>query len=287
VLSLKVKMRRHDGGSKELITYNEGRHYITRTLLEIIIIIFATATATTNATMTATATERTQQLEDKPATVSMDTKHDDGADKNENETTTTTTTTSISSTTSIARSTVKKEIGRQVLRQKLAKQRHLVVPQAFHPEYLDSLFPETLRLFAPQTVHYNGGVAAVKEWKISCYLEVMDGGIPCTDPNLDLLQLYTPLLEQCNDLFLYWYRQQHACNNKHGGSSSKSSSTSRSSVATSPQCQRIMTFLTRYTPNPGEQALLKVRYDVHERIQQSMSQSVSQYSQSMQYATVF
>jgi hypothetical protein len=179
-----------------------------------------------------------QQLEDKPATASVNTKHDDLDDKNENETTT---------ATSIARSTVQKEICRQVLRQKLAKQRHLVVPQAFHPDYLDSLFPETLRLFAPQTVHYNGGVAAVKEWKISCYLEVMDGGIPCTDPNLPLLKLYTPLLDQCNDLFLYWYRQQHACNN------------SKTKAGETTKCQRIMTFLTRYTPNPGEQALLKVR----------------------------
>jgi hypothetical protein len=195
--------------------------------------------------MTATTTERTQQLEDKPATVNVDTKHDDLDDKNEQDETTTPTGRSI-----IARPTVQKEICRQVLRQKLAKQRHLVVPQAFHPDYLDSLFPETLRLFAPQTVHYNGGVAAVKEWKISCYLEVMDGGIPCTDPNLDLLQLYTPLLNNCNDLFLYWYRQQHACN------TNKSTGTGNSGT----KCQRIMTFLTRYTPNPGEQALLKVRF---------------------------
>ena len=204
--------------------------------------------------MTATTTDRTQQLEDKRATMSLDTKHDDLADKNEDET---------PNNTSITRSTVQKEICRQVLRQKLAKQRHLVVPKAFHPDYLDSLFPETLRLFAPQTVHYNGGVAAVKEWKISCYLEVMDGGIPCTDPNLDLLQLYTPLLDECNDLFLYWYRQQHACNkNKNTSSVTK--------------CQRIMTFLTRYTPNPGEQALLKVR-SVGLSINQS--ESVNQISQ--------
>jgi hypothetical protein len=201
--------------------------------------------------MTATTTERTQQVEDKSATGNADTKHDDLDDKKENETTT------------ICRSTVKKEICRQVLRQKLAKQRHLVVPQAFHPTYLDSLFPETLRLFAPQTVHYNGGVAAVKEWKISCYLEVMDGGIPCTDPNLDLLQLYTPLLDECNDLFLYWYRQQHACN------SNKSSSVTK--------CKRIMTFLTRYTPNPGEQALLKVRYvtSIHQLVQSMQSMQLS------------
>lgn len=191
--------------------------------------------------MTATATERIQRLEEnsKPATMSIDDndKHDD---KNENETTRT-------STTSIVRSpkTIQKEICRQVLRRKLAKQRHLVVPQAFDPVYLDSLFPETLRLFAPQTVHYNGGVAAVKEWKISCYLEVMDGGIPCTDPNTDLLSLYKPLLDECNDLFLYWYRQQHACN--------------KTSSSVTTKCQRIMTFLTRYTPNPGESALLKVR----------------------------
>jgi hypothetical protein len=146
----------------------------------------------------------------------------------------------------IVRVTVKKEICKQVLRQKLAGKRHLVISQAIHPSYLDSLFQETLDNFDPQTVHYNGGVAAVKEWKISCYLEVMAGGIPTTHPNLKLLQLYQPLLDECNDLFLYWYRQQHAANKKN-------------SAAKVTECRRIMTFLTRYTPNPGEQALLKVR----------------------------
>jgi hypothetical protein len=187
-----------------------------------------------------TQTAQQQQLQDK---------HDD--DKNENE------------TTSIARPTVKKEICRQVLRKKLAKQRHLVVPQAFASSYLDSLFPETLRLFAPQTVHYNGGVARVKEWKISCYLEVMDGGIPCTDPNIPLLQLYRPLLAECNDLFLYWYRQQHAC-----------CGTKNTNNASVTKCQRIMTFLTRYTPNPGEQALLKVRLSINQSMQYSQCSTV-------------
>lgn len=90
---------------------------------------------------------------------------------------------------------------------------------------------------------YNGGIANVKKWKISCYLEVMHGGIPCTNPNLKLLNLFQPLLETCNDLFIHWYRQQHACNDSQGSKIRNA--------------ERLMTFVTRYTPNPGEQALLK------------------------------
>lgn len=138
---------------------------------------------------------------------------------------------------------LEKEIVRSVLRSKLAKRRHLVLSKAIDPNYLDSLFPKLLELFQPQTVHYNGGVAAIKEWKISCYLEVMDGGVPTTHPNIALLHLFSPLLETCNDLFSHWYRQQHACND---------------TTTTLSNVRRLMTFITRYTPAPDEQALLKV-----------------------------
>lgn len=84
----------------------------------------------------------------------------------------------------------------------------------------------------------------MKEWKISCYLEVMSGGIPCTNPNLELLGAFTPLLDTCNDLFKHWYRQQHACNRPL-------------KMNKELNVKRLMTFVTRYTPNPGEQALLK------------------------------
>lgn len=145
----------------------------------------------------------------------------------------------------IVREGVRQEITKQVVRQKLNKLRHLVIPQGICPAYLDTLFPKLLQDFEPQTVHYNGGIAKVKEWKISCYLEVMEGGIPCTNPNLKLLELFQPLLEECNTLFLEWYRQQHACNKQRQGKVERT-------------CQRLMTFVTRYTPAPGEQALLKV-----------------------------
>ena len=56
--------------------------------------------------------------------------------------------------------------------------RHFVVSKAISAAYLDYLFPKMLTLFSPQKVIYNGGIANVKEWKISCYLEVMDGGVP-------------------------------------------------------------------------------------------------------------
>uniref|UniRef100_A0A7S3PDM7 Fe2OG dioxygenase domain-containing protein n=2 Tax=Amphora coffeiformis TaxID=265554 RepID=A0A7S3PDM7_9STRA len=144
---------------------------------------------------------------------------------------------------SFVRSELQQDIVRQVVRQKLRKQRHLVLPKAIDAAYLDELFPQLLDLFNPQTVYYNGGIAKVPEWKISCYLEVMEGGVPTTHPNLELQAHFEPLLDACNDIFLFWYHQQHACNK----------------VNQKPVqgCHRLMTFVTRYTPNPGEQALLK------------------------------
>jgi hypothetical protein len=156
---------------------------------------------------------------------------------------------------SFVRSTVKVEINKGVIRQKLKKQRHLVVERAIDPAHLDSIFPALLKLFRPQTVIYNGGIAKVPEWKISCYLEVMPGGIPTTNPNLDLLELFRPVLNACNDLFLHWYRQQHACN-----STNQVLSARNDAASDIKGCHRLMTFITRYTPKPGEQALLKVRY---------------------------
>ena len=149
---------------------------------------------------------------------------------------------------SFVRSGLKTEIAKQVLRKKLAKLRHLVLQEAISPAYLDSLFPDLLKHFNPQQVTYNGGIANITEWKISCYLEVMEGGVPTANPNVDLLHLFHPLLEECNNLFLYWFRQKSACNtNKH------------SAAKNDIKCSRLMTFITRYTPAPGEQALLKVR----------------------------
>ena len=145
----------------------------------------------------------------------------------------------------IVREGVRKEIPKQVLRQKLSKLRHLVLTKAIDPNYLDSIFPALLELFDPQTVTYNGGIAKITEWKISCYLEVMDGGVPTANPNIPLAQVFKPLLDTCNSLFLEWYRQQHSCNRPSSKSNPKS-------------CKRLMTFITRYTPAPGEQALLKV-----------------------------
>jgi hypothetical protein len=156
----------------------------------------------------------------------------------------------------IVREGVEQEIPKQVLRKKLSKLRHLVVPACIRPEYLDTIFPKLLELFDPQTVTYNGGIAQVKEWKISCYLEVMDGGIPCTNPNLQLLQVFKPLLDTCDHLFLQWYRQQHSCNRP-------------GKIRQVNSCKRLMTFVTRYTPAPGQQALLKVcsKAMIHHRFQ--------------------
>jgi hypothetical protein len=62
------------------------------------------------------------------------------------------------------------------------------------------------------------------------------------------LEIFRPLLETCDDLFLVWYKQQHACNSKI-----KQQNRRRRRRT----CKRLMTFVTRYTPAPGEQALLK------------------------------
>ena len=73
---------------------------------------------------------------------------------------------------SILKPEIHKEISKGVVRKKLSKMRHLMVKQAINPEYLDELMPKILEKFWPQQVVYNGGVANVKNWKISCYLEV-------------------------------------------------------------------------------------------------------------------
>jgi hypothetical protein len=56
----------------------------------------------------------------------------------------------------VERAGLKAEISKQVVRKKLAKQRHLVVEKAIHPEYLDSLFPALLEHFEPQVVNVSG-----------------------------------------------------------------------------------------------------------------------------------
>jgi hypothetical protein len=145
---------------------------------------------------------------------------------------------------SFVRLQVKKEISQQVIRSKLKKRRHLMLSQVIDDEYLQSLFPKLLQHFSPQPVQYNGGRANIQNWKISCYLEVMSHGIPTADPNIVLLQHFMPLLQVCNSLFLFWYQQQQSC-----------SATIRETM----RCRRLMTFITRYTSAPNEQALLKVR----------------------------
>jgi len=132
-----------------------------------------------------------------------------------------------------------KSIPKAVVRAKLSKFRHLVVFKAISEEYLDSLFPQICANFEPQTVNYNGGIAQVSRWIISCYLEVLPGGVPTTNPHLVLLELCKPLLEACNMLFGQWYRQQHCCK-------------------VEVSCTRLMTFVTRYNASKqGQEALLK------------------------------
>ena len=195
----------------------------------------------------------------------------------------------------MAKDGIGREITRGVIRAKLAKTRHLVIQEGIRPAYLDAIMPAVIDNFRPQTVTYNGGVAKIKEWKLSCYLEVMEGGVPCANPDLKMLDICLPLLEVCDDLFSSWYRQQHSCNDAvqrkaskpRGGSggeenignydrmaSAAGSSTAGSkSVTEMNRCggeqkdqvrsgggikvKRLMTFITRYTAAPNENALLK------------------------------
>ena len=134
--------------------------------------------------------------------------------KKKNNSTTTTTTTTITTTKMpmpmpisipiiqesndiLSRSydTIKKEISKNVVRHKLQKLRHLVLPGVISTKYLDNeiFYPmHQQKLFQPQTVTYNGGIANVKKWKISSYLEVMEGGVPvsfCTTTGLNILHI--------------------------------------------------------------------------------------------------
>ena len=144
---------------------------------------------------------------------------------------------------------IRKQIAKGVVRAKLSKRRHLVIPRAISPAYLDELMPAIVTdLFQPQTVTYNGGVANIKRWKISCYLEVMENGVPCTNPSIALRDHCLELLNTCNDLFAMWYKQQHACNGNNSYQSDENGH---------PKVSRLMTFITRYTPAPNENALLK------------------------------
>lgn len=190
-------------------------------------------------------------IDEQPDTSRADSFPSTSAKTNENDT--------IPEDKGIVRSGVWTEICKQVVRCKLAKRRHLVIKEAIDPIYLDSIFPSLLNLFEPQHVTYNGGVANVKDWKISCYLEVMDGGVPTTHPNLELKALFLPILSACNDLFLHWYRQQHSCNTNNNTLARRNTNNSNDNDPTIT-CRRLMTFITRYTPAPGEQALLKVSH---------------------------
>jgi hypothetical protein len=146
---------------------------------------------------------------------------------------------------------VHSQIIKRVLRAKLAKRRHLVLTRAISPAYLDELMPQIVsNLFQPQAVTYNGGVANIKKWKISCYLEVMNGGVPCCNPQETLRDHCMDLLNTCNDLFSHWYRQQQ------GGNKFKSARY-KADENGNPKVSRLMTFITRYTPAPDENALLK------------------------------
>lgn len=164
----------------------------------------------------------------------------------------------------IMRENVNKEIFRGVIRQKLSKMRHLVITQAILSSYLDDIFSKyILPLFAPQTVTYNGGVAQIKQWKISCYLEVMEGGVPCAMPCVELRNACLPLLDACNTLFAEWYLQQHSCNVSRDRTAVWQHNQGKIHEIQEERhigVRRLMTFITRYTPAPGEQALLKVRF---------------------------
>lgn len=150
---------------------------------------------------------------------------------------------------SAASSGLAQVIAHGVLRQKLSRKRHLVLKGVLCPNYLKSLFVDVIvPLFQPQRVFYNGGIAQQKEWKISCYLEVMEGGIPqVSHPHLALKEACEPLLQACNTLFQLWYRQQHP-----------NSTAKQQHQPGLPQVKRLMTFITRYAADTkGGEALYK------------------------------
>lgn len=74
--------------------------------------------------------------------------------------------------------------------------------------------------------------------------------VPCCNPHEGLRRHCWELLETCNELFARWYRQQHACNDPI-------TSSYKTDENHDPIVSRLMTFITRYTPAPDENALLK------------------------------
>jgi hypothetical protein len=100
----------------------------------------------------------------------------------------------------------------------------------------------THKVFAVQW--WQGKHLKMEDWLLSGGNGVMEGGIPCTDPNLELRAVFEPLLDTCNDLFVIWYQQQRSFN-----------TITRKSIQ---GVKQLMTFITRYTTAlEDEQALLK------------------------------
>ena len=230
-----------------------------------------------------------------PSLLQADAQHSNAASASKSTGTSTSTSTSTVHDLAMTKDGILREITRGVIRAKLAKTRHLVIREGIRKSYLDAIMPAVIDNFRPQTVMYNGGVAKIREWKLSCYLEVMEGGVPCADPDLKMLDICLPLLEVCDGLFSSWYRQQHSCNDAaqrkasttRGGSGGEEnigncdrmtsvagSGTGSDKPVSETNCsggeekdqvqsrggikvKRLMTFITRYTAAPNENALLK------------------------------
>eukprot|EP00587_Corethron_hystrix_P007119 CAMPEP_0113316928 /NCGR_PEP_ID=MMETSP0010_2-20120614/12021_1 /TAXON_ID=216773 ORGANISM="Corethron hystrix, Strain 308" /NCGR_SAMPLE_ID=MMETSP0010_2 /ASSEMBLY_ACC=CAM_ASM_000155 /LENGTH=248 /DNA_ID=CAMNT_0000173769 /DNA_START=119 /DNA_END=862 /DNA_ORIENTATION=+ /assembly_acc=CAM_ASM_000155 len=145
--------------------------------------------------------------------------------------------------------TVYKHITRGVMASKFSGRRHLVLPRAISPTYLLSIMPLVIQNFSPQHVRYNGGVGSVPDWKISCYIDVMDGGVPTANPHFPLREVCLPLLGAVDDLFLHWYRQQNHRKMVVNG------------LRSDPRVRRLMTFVTRYSARRTEDAALLKHID--------------------------
>eukprot|EP00616_Rhizochromulina_sp_CCMP1243_P016674 CAMPEP_0118976158 /NCGR_PEP_ID=MMETSP1173-20130426/17895_1 /TAXON_ID=1034831 /ORGANISM="Rhizochromulina marina cf, Strain CCMP1243" /LENGTH=371 /DNA_ID=CAMNT_0006926155 /DNA_START=58 /DNA_END=1173 /DNA_ORIENTATION=- len=130
--------------------------------------------------------------------------------------------------------------------------KHGVSTCAVDPAGLDALFPAIKAVFRPQVVKYSNTNPSISmkdgkhgeriDWKVSSYMEVdeaMGGAMQRNvTVNPGLLEVCTPLLEQCNRHFSTWYQELH------GPGSIR-------------ELVRLQSFITRYRPLPNENALLR------------------------------